>query len=345
MPRSAETRARWPFLAARGAILHAWRDYLLELSRRSETSPEIGDLVNALQLGTPVGEHVDVADAVWILVNALEGKLKRILENPSADRIVVELCRELLLNLKNVEPVEPFGPMLEKVCDWSRQLYGPLWRNPSRDYVHTDVHPRRVSVGEDPYTIRAECDVTDPDSRVTIIFYPKLLGPHAYATLPMLLVHECVSHVASTERRNCNQSLFIEGLMDWASYFFFEQWVSKITPGLAVAARWHSPRLHQLLVRDEGTKYARETAHMIADRLVHWMETALEDRLTYEEARRQVALLAVALNTVECPTADKDHLVSVLGPPRNPGVAAAVRDWLTNDYRRPERLLEAARGA
>lgn len=342
-PTSSATRALWPWLVARAAVLDAWRPHLLELSRMSERSTELRLLVDELQSTAGLGRHSTAADVLERLSAVLRARLDAVVNSDSESSDVQHLCRNLREKLDDARPDEPFSAMLDRVCERARTLYGRRWRQPQHDYTHVLQHPRLAEINDDPYTIRAVCDVQMSPPSLDVIFYAPWLGPHAYATLPMLLVHECVSHVASSERTPCNESLFLEGLMDWASFFFFEQWASKIAPGMAAAARWHGRELQRLLIRDAKTNYARETAHMVAERLVDWAETALPDPMPHVEARRQVALLAVALNTVECDLRHKDLLVSALHLPLESALADAMRDWLANADRRPERLLEAAR--
>jgi hypothetical protein len=178
-PRGASTRVLWLGLAARGAILHAWRSHLLELSRLSERLPEIRELVDSLQRGSHVGRHSNstLADVFSNLKDSVAEKIDRIVEDAEPDSDIARLGGELRLALGQAEPAEPFKAMLDRVCEYSRSLYGHRWMDPEHDYSHTHVHPRRTTITEDPYTVRASCDVSDPrKSLVTIVFYPPLLG-------------------------------------------------------------------------------------------------------------------------------------------------------------------------
>jgi hypothetical protein len=322
-------------LLARAAVFHATRTRLSIMSDLVRRAGAVQIAVS--QLGLHVlklsVEDIDDETVVRRVVQAWDDELAQTLSRFSLEddaRALLADVRELLVL---AGPEDPLREIFAGVSRLAGALYGPSWRPATLRVSHVRSHPRGAEAATDPYAVTAATPWPpgEPEAEVELRIFCEEFGPAAYAAVPMLLTHECVCHVPARQDQAKNDSTFGEGFLDWAAYFFFDQWAGKLDTGLAPAARWHANELRTLLTGRTHTRAgrARRVGHDAAETLRVWFEDTCG--MEADESRTRVARLAVQLNQVERPLRDKDLFVSRIGSPLPPDLQAALRRWLQPD--------------
>lgn len=320
----------WRSLLARAAVYHATRTKLTALCDLGGGGAVQGALRD-LEMWAQECSAQDVDDettVAWV-VQQWDAALSRTLGLQQLDDAARELLVELQTLVRRACGTDPFHRIFTGISSLASALYGPAWRPAILDVAHIRSHPRGGTAPLDPYAVTATTPWPpgDAEAAVELQIFCDGFGPAAYAALPMLFTHECVCHVPARQDRARNDSTFAEGFLDWAAYFFLDQWAGKLDVAFAPAARRHARELRYLLTSRADTPEgrARMVGHEAAETLLAWFEHACT--LDPHESRLQVALLAVQLNQIHRPLRDKDHFVSRLGAPIPPDLQAALTDW------------------
>jgi hypothetical protein len=318
----------WSDLLARAAVFYATRTRLLELCDHVDRS---GSVLLALLLDLQLcareiaTRNMDDEATVTTVVTEWDIELAAKLGHTHLDAASRDLLVDLRKLVRGTGWQDPFQQLFTRISALSSVVYGDAWRAPTLHVGHIGRPPRE---GRDPYAVTAVTPWPPDESgmRVHLHIHPERFGPAAFAALPMLLVHECVCHVAARQDRVANDSTFAEGLLDWVAYRYLEYWAVKLDRELAPAARWHAESLRVVLVgADNPEGWARRVGHQAAECLRAWFEAECDqDPL---ESPLTVAHLAVELNKVDRSLADKDVFVSLLGSPVSPDVEKALRGW------------------
>jgi hypothetical protein len=336
--------ALWRSLLARAAIFRSTRAALARLTVATQHMQAVQLVLIELDLAARRLADLDCDDvtAVATLARDWTAVITHTIDGRPAEPDERQLLIELQELVTTASVDDPFSELFEAVQAQAEALYGEYWRRSRLSVAHMLSHPRNADLAADPYAVTAMTP-WPPDAQsaeVELRIFCDKFGPAAYAAVPMLLTHEFVCHVPAHQDKAKNDSDFAEGFLDWAAYYFLDQWATKIDPQLAPAAREHAERLKAVLERrpEAPEVHARATGHMAAKYLVAWLE---RDRgMSRDESIARVARLAVQLNLVDRPLDLKDQLVSLLSwqdPP--PPLAEALRCWVA-DPSKAERLLE-----
>lgn len=320
----------WRSLLARAAIFRAARTRLLALCDMSRSGP-VQAALRELEMWArecSAREVDDEATVAWV-VQQWDAALARMLGLQYLDAATRELLSDMQELVRLGRGADPFREIFADISSLAGALYGSAWRPATLWLAHIRSHPRGAAPHLDPYVVTATTPwpPDEADVAVELHVFCDEFGPAAYAALPMLLTHECVCHVPARQDRAKNDSAFAEGFLDWAAYFFLDQWAGKLDTVDAPAARWHANELRHLLTRriDTPEGRARRVGHEAAETLLDWFEKACG--LGPHEGRLRVAQLAVQLNQVQRPLHDKEHFVSRLGSPIPPDLADVLKDW------------------
>lgn len=321
---------KWRILLARAAVFHATRTKLSALSDMSRGGAVQGALRDLEMWAQECSaREVDDETLVAWVVQQWDAALTRTLDLQQLDPAARGLLTELQALMRRACGSDPFREIFAGICALAGALYGPAWRPATLGVAHIRSHPRGGTSPLDPYAVTATTPWPPDEAQAAVelhIFCDEF-GPAAYAALPMLLTHECVCHVAARQDRAKNDSAFAEGFLDWAAYFFLDQWAGKLDIAFAPAVRRHARELRHVLTRrtDTAEGRARLVGHEAAETLLAWFERTC--RLGTDESRLRVAQLAVQLNLIDRPLRDKDHFVSRLGSPIPPDLEAVLQDW------------------
>jgi hypothetical protein len=339
-PYTALEPVMWSNLLARAAVFYAARRRLSELCDHiSQGGVVLLALLDLEMWAREVAaQGLDDASTVTNVVTAWDVELAATLDHRQLDAVSRDFLSELRELVRATGADDPFQQIFGRISALSEIVYGDAWRAATLQVGHIGRPPRE---GRDPYAVTA-VTLWPPDEsgmEVHLHIHPDRFGPAAFAALPMLLVHECVCHVAARQDRAANDSTFAEGLLDWVAYRYLEYWAVKLDRELAPAARKHAESLRDVLTRaDTPEGWARRVGHRAAEHLRVWFETECDqDPL---ESPLMVARLAVELNKVDRSLADKDAFVSMLGPPVPPLAAQALRRWESGLLTAAELLAE-----
>lgn len=320
----------WRSLLARAAVFHATRTKLsafCDMSRGGAVQGALRDLEMWAQ-ECSVQDIDDESTVAWV-VQQWDSALTRTLGLQHLDAAARDLLVELQTLIRRASGTDPFHEIFAGISSLASALYGSAWRPATLWVAHTRSHPRGGTGAPDPYAVTATTPWPPDELQafVELQIFCDGFGPAAYAALPMLLTHECVCHVPARQDRAKNDSAFAEGFLDWAAYFFLDQWAGKLDTGFAPAARRHARELRYLLTSRPDTPEgrARLVGHDAAETLLAWFENACN--LDPHESQLRVAQLAVQLNQIERPLWDKDYFVSRLGCPIPPELQAVLKDW------------------
>ncbi|MHA6628073.1 hypothetical protein ACU61A_21755 [Pseudonocardia sichuanensis] len=330
----------WRSLLARGAVFYAMRTKLSEFCDYIEQSAHVRRLMGDLEIHAQECAAHDADDEATVLriIAALDNRLLELLALEQVDAGARDLMAQLRALSRCARSIDPFRALFVGVSGYASTVYGDGWRTPSLALSHLGRHPRPA--GEDPYPVTAATPWPPQESsaEVELRIHCAAFGPAAFAVLPMLFTHECICHVPARQDRAANDSWFAEGLLDWVAYVYFENWVVKLDHELAPAARRHAELLRTVLTSDKSREgVARRGGHDAARTLQAWFEYACDH--TVDEAKLTVARLAVQLNTVDRPLAEKDKFVSFVGQPLPPALEDALRRWEAGDLQ-AEALLD-----
>jgi hypothetical protein len=328
-------------LLVRAAIFHAVRarlGRLCELQQDSAVRAVMSGLDRAVQT-CMTGDLDDrtlvtVVAGRWVAELA-EIRLWRGIE-PEVERLLVDL-QELA---GAARPGNPIAAIFDRIESLSRELYGGAWRPATLTVTPLTRHPFGLDPDRDPYALTAEISwpPEPPPAQVTLWIYDGF-GPDAYAAIPILLIHECVCHVAAVQEKAKNDSQFAEGFLDWMGHHFLRLWAAKLDSLSASAAESHAARLSQLRANQVTVeaRRARRLGSLAATDLAHWFHS--ECRMGLEESSHRVAMLAVELNLTRRSIATKDQFVSLLALPFPPAVEEKLHAW-TEGLATSEELLD-----
>jgi hypothetical protein len=335
---------RWRNILAKGAIYHALRTRLVALGDLVEQGgPVQGAFIDlAMHVNDCAARDLDDEETVRRVVAAWDAVLTNKLGMAQLEDDVRELLTAARTLARHACATDPFRRMFEQINRYAGAIYGEGWRPPTLMLAHILGHPRSSTPKDDPYVVTAMCTPSSGDAdiaAVQLLICCDEFGPAAYAAVPSLLVHELVCHVAAKQDLVKNDSVFAEGLMDWAAYYYLDMWASKIDAGLSQAARMHAQKLRDLLVK-HGTAEgrARKLGHAGAETLRTWFECEFDRDA--DEAKATVSWLAVRLNQVDRPLVEKEVFVTKLSDPMPPDLETALRMWDAD--RDTEALLAAA---
>ena len=314
-------------LRARASVFHAVRGKLSPLvefaERLDEFKAALAELASsATQCGLTVD---DDAAAIKEVIRAFDTKRRAMQTLAVLDVVAKQFIGQLLEMLETACGEDPFAAVCDRIEEQAQALYGEAWRPVALSIVHTRSHPRGDG-HRDPYTVSAVTKWRAEVADVELQIYVDKFGPAAFAAIPLILTHECVCHVPARQDKANNSSTFAEGLLDWASWYFHDNWAAKLDPVFAPAARKHADELKHVLMDGETAEAAaRISGHDAAADLTGWMETQFD--ITVSEARSRIAQLAVELNQLDRPIGDKDHFVSLLRTPFHPRLETLLIGW------------------
>jgi hypothetical protein len=321
----------WRGLLARGAVFHATRTKISQFCELLDHDKWV-KLV-WLDLVTRIEEfaELDLDDdaAVQRVVTAWDDRLLDTLGRTPLEAEARQLLGELRELVRRAHGADPFLRIFTGVTARAQALYQEGWRSAALGVAHLGEHPRQNG---DPYALTAATPwrPNAPVAEVELRIQPDLFGPAAFAAVPMLLIHECICHVPARQDRAANDSTFAEGLLDWVAYLYHDLWAVTIDCDLAPAALRHAETLRHILTGASGPEgRARRVGHQAARNLQTWFRRAYGHDPAV--AQLMVARLAVQLNLVDRPLADKDHFVSLLGWPLPPVLQQALREWDAGD--------------
>lgn len=303
----------WRRLLAHAAVLRAVTESLAELDLRSHQ----GQVKSALDQLRSAAEAVGVTassdeEAVRRARDLWCSELDRFLRHPAVTPAEKALLKRVSTTATRAVADDPFANLFSDVAKRTASIYGACWPAATLSVSWLPVHPYGGG-GAARYSVTAKKLPTRPVVEIQV--YPDDFGPAAYASIPALLVHECVCHVPARHAGvDSNSSPFAEGFMDWVAKFFFDLWMPTLDPLLAATAGEHAAALDQLALRPETPEgAARRRGHTAARGLNAWLESV--HALPHEEAKRRVARLAVALNCTNTALARKDAFVTKLLSP------------------------------
>jgi hypothetical protein len=322
----------WRALLARAAVFHATRTRLSPLSDMARQGGVVELVLRKLEIQAREWSIQDIDDETTVtrVVEAWIEAIAELLALRSLEIDVRALLTDLQTLVRCARWEDPFRQIFASISCLAESLYGAAWRRATLRVAHVRSHPRGARCQDDPYPVTAVTPwpPDEIEAKVELQIFCDAFGPAAYAALPMVLTHECVCHVPARQDKAKNDSPFAEGFLDWAAYYFFGRWATKLDSGLAPAARRHARELRVLLTHrtDTSAGRARRVGHDAAETLHAWFENACG--LTPDESEAQVAKLAVRLNLVDRPIREKDLFVSRLGDPLPPDVEAVLREWI-----------------
>ncbi|MGH8572539.1 MAG: hypothetical protein ACREX8_08190, partial [Gammaproteobacteria bacterium] len=240
----------WRSLLARAAVFHATRTKLSALCEMSRGGAVQGALRD-LELWAQECSVQDVDDETIVarVVQQWDAALTRTLSLQQLDAAARDLLSELQTLVRRARGADPFREIFAGISSLAEALYGSAWRPATLWVAHIRSHPRGGAAPLDPYAVTATTPWPPDETKAAVelhIFCDEF-GPAAYAAIPMLLTHECVCHVPARQDRAKNDSAFAEGFLDWAAYFFLDQWAGKLDTAFAPAARRHAGKLQHLL--------------------------------------------------------------------------------------------------
>jgi hypothetical protein len=335
-------RGRWRSILARAAVFRAARAKLAEFTDEIDAGGPALQVLLALEEEAQelldAGDDVDDHQLVDLMVAAWDARLAARLENKLGDR-QRQLLAEIRALLSTACATDPFEEIFRRVTKMASAIYREHWRSASLRLALLGQPPRG---GTDPYRITAATAWADGDGSASVELgvHDEGFRPADFAALPMLIIHECVSHVpARQDGKVANDSSFAEGLLDWVAHDLHEQWAGRLDSVLAPAARMHADRLCFFLGQarsEEGD--ARRRGRRAAEHLRSWFEQhdLAQQHFDGQErsselATMNVVRLATQLNVVDRPPSVKDNFVSLLGWPFPPPVEKALEAWLADE--------------
>jgi hypothetical protein len=332
----------WRRLLARGAVFHAIRarlGRLCEMAHDAAVEAALSRLDEAVRecAGSAADDRAMVAAVVRRWVRAV-GRI-RARQDPGAEAAI--LLAELRKLARGASAEDPFAALFARVEAMASDLYGAAWRPATLTVAHLRKHPRGSDRSRDPYAVTAltPWPPEPPPAQIELLIYDDGFGPAAYAAIPILLIHECVCHVAAGQEKAKNDSQFAEGFLDWVGHHFLRIWAARLDPLSATATEEHAQRLGRMPFHGDTPRerMARSLGKQAAGDLLSWFQS--ECQMRRDEGCHRVAALAVELNRAKRPIADKDHFVSLLRLPFPPAVARKLRAW-NEGLATPEELLD-----
>jgi hypothetical protein len=337
----------WRNLMALAAIFHATRAKLARLCDMAEQTRSVAAVLDQLALAARdiSAEDEDDDGIVSRVVTAWDADITAALRRQGLEPEARQLLTQLRDLVQSTVASDPFRLLFEGIQARVGQLYGDAWRPAVLSVAHARSHPRgpTADAQRDPYTVTAltPWSPNAAEAEIELHVYCDQFGPAAFASVPMLLIHECVCHVPARQDKAKNDSAFAEGFLDWVAYYFLDQWASQLDPDLAPAARHHAGRLKYVLTSQTpgNESAARRRGHEAAETLFAWFEG--ECGMLHAESEMRVARLAIELNQVDHSIELKDHFVSKLERPLPPDLADALQAWVSGEMT-AEQLLSSS---
>lgn len=188
-----------------------------------------------------------------------------------------ELAR--LLQIANSGQI--FDP-IQRIFDILADQAADVYRSSRRQAVLTpdwlNEHPggaRKNGSYADPYHFTALTKVQGQVARVELRIHLDRFDERSFFAMPAVLTHELVGHAYAQEDRNAEESIWAEGLMDWAAAQFFRRWAPKIGLPLALTTR------HGEEIGSARRSAARMSGWSVATDLFQWFmldQPKLDDR-------------------------------------------------------------------
>jgi hypothetical protein len=198
---------------------------------------------------------------------------------------------------------------------------------PRKTYLHREWlsdHPEKEiqpGVFPDPYHIGAGTITKGRRADIELDVHLENFDVPSLMAIPALLTHELVSHAHAGEVGSDSMSMWAEGVMDWTSKFFFDEWAAWL--GLPYEVIFQ----HGCSFREARMTTSRHTGRFAAETLVGWLAREPEVGSTLA-ARSAVAQLTLQLNAYEAPLLDKDSLASRFANLRDePDLQDLLRAW------------------
>ena len=338
-PYDGLERRRWRSILVRAAVFRAARRTLAEFCDHIDQGGialfvlmDLEVLAQALAAGET--DDLDDDQLVSRIVLDWDKRLAAMLDGALLGADLRRLLVEIRSLLSHACATDPFQEIFARVTAKAEAIYRDKWRPASLEMAHLGKPPRG---GQDPYAITAatEWSRCKTSANVELAIHDEGFRPAAFAALPMLFTHECICHVPARQDRVANDSTFAEGLLDWVAFDLHQQWAGMLDSVLAPAARQHAQMLRHFLALDKSDEgSARRRGHRAAERLRTWFEDrelALHGGVDVdftEVGAIHVIRLALALNVIDRPLADKDAFVALLGSSFPPDLEAALEEWL-----------------
>lgn len=199
-------------------------------------------------------------------------------------------------------------PCRETVLDVEWLADSPRGRSAPRGYV-------------DPFSVDARTHIANEVAHVELSVNLEKFDVPSFFAVPFLFTHELVCHAHAREVGSAASSIWADGVMDWASKYFFERWSAAIDLPFGVT------RLYSDRFGETRANRWQLTGNLAARNLVSWLSASPDVRgLSVAEAL--TARFGLEVNVAELPVAAKDLLASrLLNIDRDPELQRDLRGW------------------
>jgi hypothetical protein len=273
-----------------------------------------------LNADTLAGRFATNGEAFDRCVQLLRNNIEQWIDRVGKD---AELKRLLDLTV-GVQSCDPIKEVFARIGKNTRAIYRMAPRR--RVLLHLDWrsgHPlgsARPGEFPDSYHVNALTRTRPGLSEVELMAHLDEFGVPSFLVIPALLAHELVCHAYADEDRSDLQSIWAEGVMDWAAIFFYERW--------SIHLDWpYAPLMHRREdLWERRMTPARYTGHDVARTLVQWFARDASVR-GLPMAQQVTARFVVEVNATPASLLAKDALASRIA---NIGTDAAIQGALRN---------------
>ena len=244
----------------------------------------------------------------WLFARSLE-----LIKNNIEQRILTVGDDAELERLKKLidsaSTCDPLRQIFDRLAKETRAIY--RFASPRRATLESEWlidHPLgsgRPGEYPDPYHVNAQTRIHGDKAAVELQIHLDGFDAVSLLAIPALLTHELVCHAHAKEDRYDSRSIWAEGVMDWTSLFFFEQWSWRL--GLPYGVT--DERGKDLWGRRMSS--SRLTGRMAAATLTEWLARERSVR-GIAVASRVTARFALEVNATDAPLRAKDILASRL---------------------------------
>jgi hypothetical protein len=320
-------------LYLRASIIWVFREELINLELGQ--SPWLDSILREAYLVAGLQAHrfADTSDAFGASMRIVRNTIEQRMELSGPDP---ELSRLLELT-SNARPCDAIRKIFDKLSRDARNLYreGPR-RRIQFDRERLSNHPRGPAAHgsfPDRYHLDAQTAVRGPRSLIELQVHLAGFDAPGLLAIPALLTHELVCHAYADEDCNDLQSIWAEGVMDWAAHFYFTQWSVLLDMPYALV------KSHGESLWEQRMSRARTTGRFIADALVQWLASETSVR-SLAVAEKVTARFAVEVNVAAAPLLSKDALAARIANIRtDPPLQQDFRDWRAHRRSAGEMIL------